>query len=266
MRFLKNKVKMKLRQGESSVGSWISLPSVETFEIMARSGAFDFLVMDAEHSVLQNETIQKMNMIAESYDVMPLVRISQNKLTVIKQSLETGCYGLVVPNVNSKKDVQSIIDGVFYKPVGQRGVGLSRAQGYGLSFDEYLRWLEKNMCIIVQIEDIRAIQNLRDILDNDMVDASMIGPYDLSASLGCAGKLGDDRVIDALKEYERVSVEMSKPYGYHITHSDAKLLKDKASQGYSFLVYGVDQIMLAEQCKKSRSLIYEINGDHTCQI
>jgi len=266
MKYLTNTVKEKLNTGQLVLGSWISLPSLESVEIMCMSQAFDFLVIDAEHSPIHLETIQKMNMVIEGHGIFPFVRVSNNDPVTIKRTLETGCYGIIVPDISSKYEAQASIKNILYKPKGNRGVGLSRAQGYGMNFGDYLSWLEHNLCIIVQIEDIHAIQNLREILDNDSIDASMIGPYDLSASLGCAGDLSNDRVIGALEEYESVSTEMNKPYGYHITHSNEGLLRDKSSKGYSFLVYGVDQIMLAEKCEQSRSAINEIRRDHSCEI
>ena len=98
------------------------------------------------------------------------------------------------------------MNAVRYPPDGKRGVGLARAQGYGFAFDEYLK-KQKKIDIIVQIEHIEAIKNLKAILSVRGISGSIIGPYDLSASIGKPGKYEDDNVIEALKEYEKLSLE-----------------------------------------------------------
>lgn len=248
MRYLKNTIKSKLRDNELVFGSWLNIPSLEVTEIMAKSG-FEFLVIDTEHSSINLETVQKMMTIIEGYNVFPFVRVEENNPTAIKKALETGCYGVIVPMVNTKGNAQRAIDNVYYNPKGTRGVGLSRAQGYGLEFDRYKKWYKNNISLIVQIENIEAVDNLENILSLKEIDTTIIGPYDLSASLGYPGKFNRKEVKDALVRYERVSKQYNKPYGYHIVHPDKKLLKEKIKNGYKFIAYGIDQIFLAEKCR-----------------
>ena len=137
MNYLTNTVKSKLKNNKTVIGSWLSLPSMETCEIISMSQAFDFLVIDVEHSPIQLESIQKLNMVIEGKNIFPFVRLGDKRSITFKRVLETGCYGLVVPNVSSKNDIQLISDHIYYKPRGKRGAGLSRAQGYGMRFNEY---------------------------------------------------------------------------------------------------------------------------------
>lgn len=245
MQYLKNKVKSKLKNNKPVLGSWLNLPSLEVTEIMSKSG-FEFLVIDAEHSSISLSMIQRMSMVAEGYGVFPFVRVEDNNPVVIKKALDTGCYGIITPMVNTKEDARRAVESIYYYPRGIRGVGLSRAQGYGLEFERYKTWYKANMALILQIEHIAAIDNLEDILSLQEIDATIIGPYDLSCSLGCPGRFEKKDVQDALAEYEKVSRKYGKPYGYHIVHPRKKDLDMKRRKGYKFLVYGIDEIFLRE--------------------
>ena len=248
MRFLRNTVKEKLRERKPVVGSWINLPSLEVTEIMARSG-FEFLVIDIEHGPANLETIQKMIMVIEGYNCIPLVRVEDNNPISIKKVLDMGSYGVVVPMVNSADSAQKAVKSTYYHPEGFRGVGLSRAQGYGIEFEKYHQWHRDNLVTIVQIEHTDAIENLEEILSLDGIDASIIGPYDLSASLGCPGKFDERAVKDALARYESMSKRYNKPYGYHIVHPNDKRFAERVKKGYTFIAYGVDEALLAEKCR-----------------
>jgi len=175
MRYLPNEVKSKLAHHKRTFGSWINIPSLTTVEIMARSG-FEFLVIDGEHSAINSETMQSMVMVMEGYGVFPFIRVEENNPVAIKKALDMGCYGVIIPMINNKHDVLKAIDGVYYYSKGKRGVGLSRAQGYGLEFERYKKWYKKNIAVIAQIEHIEAINNLEEILSCKEIDATIIGP------------------------------------------------------------------------------------------
>ena len=157
------KLKEKLKNNAPTLGSWITLGHPSIAEIMASSG-FDWLTVDMEHSVITLDIAQQLIQIIETSGVVPLVRVGENSPNLIKRVMDAGAYGVIVPMVNSKKDALLAVNSVKYPPVGIRGVGLARAQGYGFNFKEYKKWLEKDSIVIVQIEHIEAINNLEDIL------------------------------------------------------------------------------------------------------
>ena len=113
-----------------------------------------------------------------------MVRLSVNDATLIKRVMDCGARGIVVPNVNSPEDAKRAVDATMYPPQGNRGVGLFRAQGYGCDFEKYKEWQKNSSIVIVQIEHIDGVENLESILRTEGVDGFIIGPYDLSASLG----------------------------------------------------------------------------------
>jgi len=176
--------------------------------------------------------------------VSPLVRLTSNDGNQIKRVMDSGAHGIIVPMVKTKGDAEQAVSSVYYPPKGIRGVGLARAQHYGIGFHEYRDWLEENAIIIVQIEHIDAVNNLEDILSVDGVDGYIIGPYDLSASLGVSGEFNHSSMIEAMNEIYRVATTLGKYGGIHIVEPDTDLLKQSVLEGFTFLAYSVDFRML----------------------
>ena len=193
-------LKKKLKRREITLGSWITLGNTSIAEIMAKAG-FEWLVVDMEHSAITLDIAQQLIQVIEGCGAVPLVRVGENNATLIKRVMDAGAYGVIVPMVNTKKEAEAAVNAVKYPPVGTRGVGLARAQGYGNNFEDYRDWIKKESIVIVQIEHIDAVNNLEDILKVRGVDGSIIGPYDLSASLGIPGEFDNTELKRPLKKY-----------------------------------------------------------------
>lgn len=236
-------LKHKLLSGEKTIGSWLTMPSLAISELMAKVG-FDWLTIDLEHSSLSIEQAGEMIRIIDLAGVSPLVRLTSNDGNQIKRVMDSGAHGIIVPMVKTKGDAEQAVSSVYYPPKGIRGVGLARAQHYGIGFHEYRDWLEENAIIIVQIEHIDAVNNLEDILSVDGVDGYIIGPYDLSASLGVSGEFDHSSMIEAMNEIYRVATTLGKYGGIHIVEPDTDLLKQSVLEGFTFLAYSVDFRML----------------------
>ncbi len=236
-------LKHKLLSGEKTIGSWLTMPSLAISELMAKVG-FDWLTIDLEHSSLSIEQAAEMIRIIDLTGVSPLVRLTSNDGNQIKRVMDSGAHGIIVPMVNTKGDAEQAVSSVYYPPKGIRGVGLARAQDYGIGFHEYRDWLEENAIIIVQIEHIDAVNNLKDILSVDGVDGYIIGPYDLSASLGVSGEFDHSSMIEAMNEIYRVATTLGKYGGIHIVEPDTDLLKQSVLEGFTFIAYSVDFRML----------------------
>lgn len=257
---LANKVKQKLKKNQTVIGSWINLHSIETLEIMC-SMELDFLTIDLEHSSTDYETMQHMIAFIEAKGIAPFVRVGENSPLIIKKALDAGAYGIIVPDIRTKDQAIQAIQSCYYPPKGTRGTGLYRAQGYGQKFDEYLHWYTENLCVILQIEHHQAISQLTSILSFPDIDATMIGPYDLSASLGDPGNFDSKEFEDNIHTYETVSKQCGIPTGYHIVHPCVTTLKEKEQKKYKFIAYGVDEVLFSDYCKQIRDsvVMYKIN-------
>jgi len=194
-------IKSKLRNKELTIGSWITIGNTSIAEILANAG-YDWLVVDLEHTTISLEQAGELIRTIELAGVSPLVRLTNNDENQIKRVMDAGAHGIVVPMVKSADDAKYAVAATRYPPLGNRGVGLARAQGYGTSFREYLSWqsdIDEGPVVVVQIEHINAVENLTEILRVEGVDAFIIGPYDLSCSMGIPGEFDNPQFTDVMK-------------------------------------------------------------------
>lgn len=250
MQSLKNKIKER----KLTIGSWISFSYPPICEMMAKAG-FEWLAIDMEHTGIDFCDAQQLIQIIDLAGCVPLVRVGENHPLVIKRVMDAGAHGVIVPMVNSQEDAQRAVEAVYYPPVGTRGVGLFRAQNYGLGFEEYREWAKNESIVIVQIEHIKAVENLEEILSVKGVDGFMIGPYDLSASLEQPGNFEHPAVVEALSGVKRILEKTSKIGGYHVVHSKHDELLSRIEQGYKFIAYGDDMVFFAEKLKEESSFL-----------
>jgi len=173
--------------------------------------------------------------------------------------MDAGAHGIIVPMVNSAKDARDAVASTRYAPQGIRGVGLARAQGYGPKFSEYLEWQRKSAIVIVQIEHKDALSNLEDILTVPGVDGFIIGPYDLSCSMGIPGEFEKTEFKDAMGYILNKGLTMGCPAGLHIVEPDVLRLEKSISEGFRFIAYSVDVRMLDVSARKGIDSIRGIN-------
>jgi len=249
-------LKEKLYDNKLCIGSWITLAHPAIAEIMAKSG-FEWLTVDLEHSVITIREAEELIRVIDLCGVAPLVRLSTNDPVQIKRVMDAGAHGVIVPMVNSVKEARKAVDAVRYPPEGNRGVGLARAQGYGSDFEKYKEWLNKKSIVIVQIEHIKAVENLDAILSVDGVDGFIVGPYDLSGSLGIPGQFNNKLMVEAMSKIRTSIKTSSKIAGYHVVEPDVDQLQQRVLEGYRFLAYSLDTCMLDTCC---RSAIKKINN------
>ena len=236
-------LKSKLLNNEFTMGSWITIGSPDVAEIMANAN-YDWLVVDLEHSVISIDVAGNLIRVIELSGIAPLVRLTSNDSNQIKRMMDAGAHGIIVPMVNSVEDAKHAVAATRYAPKGIRGVGLARAQGYGSKFKEYLDWQATEPVVIVQIEHIDAINNLEDIINVEGVDGFIIGPYDLSCSMGIPGQFDDKEFISVMNHILSTGKRLALPTGIHIVEPDVKLLEKSIMEGYNFIAYSVDIRML----------------------
>ena len=241
-------MKTKLKERQISIGSWITLAHPAIAEIMAKAG-FDWLAVDLEHSVITIREAEELIRVIDLCGVVPLVRLSANDPVQIKRVMDAGAHGVIVPMVNSVAEAQQAVSAVRYPPQGRRGVGLARAQGYGTRFDEYLDWVNKKSVVIVQVEHIEAVNNLEAILSVDGVDGFIVGPYDLSGSLGVPGQFDHPLMKEAMQRIVSMGAISGKAPGIHVVEPVVEDLRHRIEEGYRFVAYSVDIRMLDCSCR-----------------
>jgi 2-dehydro-3-deoxyglucarate aldolase len=168
-----------------------------------------------------------------------------------------GADGIIVPMIKNKVDEQMAVDYVKYPPIGNRGVGLYRAQKYGLAFDEYKQWVEKEAVIIAQIEHIDAVNNIDGILTTEGIDGTIVGPYDLSGSMGVPGEYYRKDVQSAILRIKKACKRYNKPYGFHVIESNPENLQKRIEEGCTFLAYSLDFFFLGDCAREGMNVIKE---------
>jgi 2-dehydro-3-deoxyglucarate aldolase len=242
-------LKQRINSGSAVIGTWITLGHPAIAEIMAASG-FEFITVDLEHSTISMAQAGELIRTIDLAGSAPLVRLSSNDPVQIKRVMDAGAHGIIVPMVNSADDARTALSAMLYPPDGIRGVGLARAQGYGASFQAYKQSLREDAVFIAQIEHIQGVENLREILAVDGLDGIIVGPYDLSASLGLAGEFEAEEVQRSLRTIEELTLESGKALGIHVVEPDEKAMTQRLAQGYRFLAYSLDIRMLDVSCRQ----------------
>ena len=238
-----------MMNNKTAIGSWIQFAQPAHAEILAKAG-FDWLAIDLEHSVISLKEAEDLIRIIDLCKVVPLVRMSSNNPVQIARIMDAGAHGVIVPMINSKDDAQAVVDAVFYPPKGKRGVGLARAHEYGAKFEEYRNWLPENGIVIVQIENIKGVENLREILSVNGIFGFIVGPYDLSSSLGIPGQLDHPLMIKKLTEINDIASDFPDiKKGVHKISIDPEPVLDAINAGYDLIAYSTDMLFIGDSCR-----------------
>lgn len=247
-------LKKKLKDNQLTIGSWVMTPDSLIVEVMALAG-FEWLVVDLEHTAIDLQTAENLIRTIQGNKMNALVRVSKNEEVIIKKVLDMGADGIIVPMVCSKDDAIKAINFAKYPPLGKRGVGLYRASRYGTEFEEYKKWVNEELVIIAQVEHVDAVNNLEKIVNVDGIDGILIGPYDLSGSIGHPGKFEKEEFKNIIQEALDICKKNKISSGFHVVDTDPEKLKFRVDQGCTFLAYGIDYLFLRDAAIKGMSVI-----------
>jgi 2-dehydro-3-deoxyglucarate aldolase len=236
------KIRACLTSGGSSLGSWMQIPHASVAEIMGQAG-YDWVAVDLEHGAFSLHQLPDMFRALELGGALPLARLSSDEPTVCKQVLDAGAGGVIVPMIESAAQLTRLRDACCWPPAGTRGVGFSRANLFGKHFDCYTDEAQAPL-LIAMIEHVRAVEQLPDILDVEGLDAILVGPYDLSASMGLTAQFDHPEVILALKQIHTLVSKTTVACGLHVVEPSLTLLEQRIKEGYRFLAYSADAIFL----------------------
>ncbi|KYG64730.1 2,4-dihydroxyhept-2-ene-1,7-dioic acid aldolase [Bdellovibrio bacteriovorus] len=235
-------LKEKLKKHLPTLGTWITLAHRAFVEISVNSG-LDWICIDLEHSSIDLDQMATLINIGRSNGVSMLVRLSDNDPIQIKRVMDAGASGIIVPMVNSREQAMKAYRAMHYPPTGTRGVGLSSAQKYGAGFSEYREWLSKESVLIVQIEHIDAVNNFDDIMSVPGVDGFIVGPYDLSASLGKPGQFDAPDFLAAMSKIEESNIKNKKARGIHVVEPSLAKVQEAIKGGFDFIAYSFEARM-----------------------
>lgn len=250
-------IKEKMRRGEPSLGSWMSMAHPSIAEILAMAG-YDWVVIETEHTAIDVSEVLRLIIAIEQRGSVPLVRLAWNDPIQAKAVLDSGAAGVLVPMVNTRAEAELAVQMTKYPPLGFRGVGLARAQGYGQDFDEYVQHANEDTLLMVQIEHRDAVAHIEEIVSVPGIDGTFIGPYDLSMSLGIPGQTSHPEVLKSKQKVLEATLAPGLIAGVHFVQprTAAEDCRQAIAEGYRFIALGTDILFLGDS---ARALKHEVD-------
>lgn len=234
---MKNRLKEKLNRGDVTYGVSVGTPCLDIVEVLSRM-PFDWIWFDAEHGPLNTEILHAMLQVARGGQATSIVRVPWNDLVHIKKALDIGAEALMIPWVNNREQAEAAVRAAKYPPQGIRGFGPRWVVVAGEDMAEYTRTANDETLVIVQIETKEAVEHLEDILTTPGVDAYMIGPSDLAASMGYLGNQEHPEVQAAIERIVTRGKELGVPGGF--AGAPVEVNKKRIEQGFQLITIGSD--------------------------
>jgi len=247
MELPENTFKAALLARRQQIGLWCSLPGGVLGELLAGCG-FDWMVVDTEHSPTDLPTVQTMLQAAAPYPTHACVRPGGQDPVEIKRLLDIGAQTIIVPQVQDAAQARAAVAAVRYPPEGIRGVaGITRASRFGM-IPDYAARAASEICLIVQVETVAAVDRIEEIAAVDGVDGIFVGPSDLAGSMGLVGQSGHPRVRAAVLEAVGRIVAANRPAG--VLTQDPGFTADLIEAGTTFTAVGVDIALLRDGARQ----------------
>ena len=243
-----NHVKRKIREGEPSVGTWLASGSPLAAEVLAHQG-FDWLTVDTEHNAIGIEGVQGLFQAIATTGVIPFARVPWNDPQAIKRVLDVGAYGVVIPTVESVEEADRAVGACRYPPDGYRGMGTIRGRLYGGA--DYPQRANAEVCVVLMLETITAVERADAILSVPGIDAVFIGPNDLAASMGLP--LGLDNAhpdhIAAVTAIREACERHGIAPGIHTASAGA--VNQRIAEGFKWIAVSSDIGLMTGQAKST---------------
>ena len=246
-----NRIKDQFAAGKPVFGAQLRFGSPAIAELCGHSG-FDFLVIDSEHAPQTPTGIQAQLQAIGNTPATPIVRLPRIDEEQIRLYLDMGALGILAPFVNTAAQAAEGARACRYPPVGIRGFGPHRAAQYGLRTDEYFAEINDLVVFIALIETAEAVANIDEILAVDGVDTFVIGPVDLSISLGVPFDYEGSVFQDVQAQLAAAARRAGKPAGIGVYRpaSDPQAIQRAMDDGFSLILAGGDEPFLAAGCQQ----------------
>ncbi|AYO31221.1 aldolase [Biomaibacter acetigenes] len=209
---------------------------------------FEFVIIDTEHGPFGPETDVKLVRAADAADMVSVIRVPENTEIAVTKALDTGTSGIVVPGISNVQDARKAVKYAKYAPIGSRGAcPCVRANRYGVGDSTYYRRANEDTSVILLIEGKEGLQSFEEILNVEYVDAILLGPVDLSHSLGVPGDIYNPKVVNALSNMMKKA--KNKDICVGIFSVDTERAKECLKLGADYVVYNTDTMLFYEACR-----------------
>ncbi|NQV83541.1 MAG: hypothetical protein HQ494_06940 [Rhodospirillales bacterium] len=249
----RNPLKTRLGEGQPCVGAWLSSGSPVNAEAMASMG-FHWLCVDMEHGSTDISQVEAVFVAAERHGAAPVARLGSLDGHLARRLLDLGAAGIIVAGVEDASAFEAFAKHCFYGPDGHRGVGLSRCNKWGDTFEDYKAGFRP--VLVPMIETVAGVKAAGDLAALKEVDALFLGPYDLSSDLGAAGDFNAIPYKESVERVRQACADNAKAAGIHQVAPDKKELQARIDEGFGLLAYGTDVIAM----RQALSGIKELKG------
>lgn len=246
----KNYVKEKLRRGEPTFGTWLSLGDVYATRVMARLG-FDWLTLDIEHSAIDWSQAATIFAVVADAGCVPLARVPEGSHHYIKRALDAGAWGIVVPMVETVEQARVAIAAAKYPPEGNRSVGGGmHSMNFAATAAEYYERANDEILVVLMTESPRGVENAEAIYQLPGVDAVFIGPNDLRFQMrGPDGRFPTSDEHEAMiQRVVEIGKRVGTPTGLHAM--DAADALRRVEQGMQFVAIGSELRFMTQKAQE----------------
>ena len=243
MKTPRNPVRNALLERKLTLGSWIQIGHPAVAEVLAHAG-FDWIAADMEHTDIDNAGFAALARAVHGRGVTPLARVRENDTLAIRQVLDLGAQGVIVPLVHTAEDAERAVRAAKYPPRGVRGFCFSRMNNWGADFDAYAASANDDIAVVAMIESRQGVENIDAILAVEGVDGVFIGPYDLSGSYGMPGQTAHEQVKAGCRRVLEACRAAGKTAGMHVVIPAEAAIAQALADGFTFLALGVDTVFL----------------------
>lgn len=215
--------KKKIESGKPILGAWLQLIDPTVSRNISKAG-FDFLLIDWEHTAINIESLQNMLFGFDGSNTCPLVRLPKNDPLWAKWAFDLGAEGIVVPNIQTAEEARLAVESAKYPPDGIRGWCPKIPSNFFADINSYNSEANDRTVVIIQIEHIKGIENLDEILSVPGIDSIFIGPADLSASLNLLGQWSNPILIENIRKIIKKSMNARMPVAMAVDESAPDVL------------------------------------------
>ena len=248
---MKNTLKGRLSSStDPSFGTWISSSSLVCLDALKGMG-FEWFMIDTEHAPVNPETLAAMVSLLGEGGPTPLVRVGNVDQYLVKQALDSGAHGILVPLVSTEAQAKAAVAFAKYPPDGVRGAAAAAASRYGRELSSYLRSANAETLVGVQIETKEALDHLEEIARVDGVDILFLGPQDLTLSLGLLDDRKNPRVREAMRKVVVACERHGKVPGTLVIDPEEK--KVAVELGFRFISLASDIRFLLDGARSYRN-------------
>ena len=213
-----NRVKRILKEGGVCYGTMFRLLNSPHAISLGAAAGWDYVILDAEHGDYNSSQIANLSLVAKYEEITILLRVPDKEYHLMARPLDLGIEGLVLPRVDTPQQVDEIIRSTKYAPEGERGASISPvASRYrDVSASEYLEWANRELLNVIQVESEQALSNLEKLVSRPGIDATMIGPFDLSQDMGIPAELSHPRMEEAFRSVIKICTAHGVAPGIHL--------------------------------------------------